>query len=124
MKSVQAQLESCLRATMTPEAIIENLKTLLDVDKVRTDSESLTNWCRDWTKQFEPAPLAIVYTRNVQDVQAVVRLANAHKLALPLSGGRTELSAGVVAANGKIVVSFDYKNRILDFNAYNRTVTC
>src|SRR5690554_5567268 len=124
MKSVQAQLESCLRATMTPEAIIENLKTLLDADKVRTDSESLTNWGRDWTKQFEPAPLAIVFPRSVEDVQAVVRFANEHKLALTPSGGRTGLSAGAVAANGEIVVSFDYMNRILDFNAYDRTVTC
>ncbi|SFQ84279.1 FAD/FMN-containing dehydrogenase [Halopseudomonas formosensis] len=109
---------------MTPEAIIENLKTLLDVDKVRTDSESLTNWGRDWTKQFEPAPLAIVFPRSVEDVQAVVRFANEHKLALTPSGGRTGLSAGAVAANGEIVVSFDYMNRILDFNAYDRTVTC
>jgi FAD/FMN-containing dehydrogenase len=124
MKSVQAQLESCLRATMTPEAIIKNLKTLLDADKVRTDSESLTNWGRDWTKQFEPAPLAIVFPRSVEDVQAVVRFANEHKLALTPSGGRTGLSAGAVAANGEIVVSFDYMNRILDFNAYDRTVTC
>lgn len=109
---------------MTPEAIIENLKTLLDADKVRTDSESLTNWGRDWTKQFEPAPLAIVFPRSVEDVQAVVRFANEHKLALTPSGGRTGLSAGAVAANGEIVVSFDYMNRILDFNAYDRTVTC
>ncbi|MDY3198282.1 MAG: FAD-binding oxidoreductase [Pseudomonadaceae bacterium] len=109
---------------MTPEAIIENLKTLLDADKVRTDSESLTNWGRDWTKQFEPAPLAIVFPRSIEDVQAVVRFANEHKLALTPSGGRTGLSAGAVAANGEIVVSFDYMNRILDFNAYDRTVTC
>ena len=109
---------------MTPEAIIENLKTLLDADKVSTDSESLTNWGRDWTRQFEPAPLAIVFPRSVEDVQAVVRFANEHKLALTPSGGRTGLSAGAVAANGEIVVSFDYMNRILDFNAYDRTVTC
>lgn len=109
---------------MTPEAIIENLKTLLDADKVRTDSESLTNWGRDWTRQFEPAPLAIVFPRSIEDVQTVVRFANEHKLALTPSGGRTGLSAGAVAANGEIVVSFDYMNRILDFNAYDRTVTC
>ena len=109
---------------MTPEAIIEKLKTLLDADKVRTDSESLTNWGRDWTRQFEPAPLAIVFPRSIEDVQAVVRFANEHKLALTPSGGRTGLSAGAVAANGEIVVSFDYMNRILDFNAYDRTVTC
>ena len=109
---------------MTPEAIIETLKTLVDADKVRTDSESLSTWGRDWTKQFEPTPLAIVFPKSIEQVQAVVRFANEHTLALTPSGGRTGLSAGAVASNGEIVVSFDYMNRILDFNAYDRTVTC
>ena len=109
---------------MTPEAIIETLKTLVDADKVRTDSESLSTWGLDWTKQFEPAPLAIVFPKSIEQVQALVRFANEHKLALTPSGGRTGLSAAAVASNGEIVVSFDYMNRILDFNAYDRTVTC
>ncbi|WP_188636344.1 FAD-binding oxidoreductase [Halopseudomonas pertucinogena] len=109
---------------MTPEAIIETLKTLVDADKVRTDRESLDTWGRDWTKQFEPAPLAIVFPKSIEQVQAVVRFANEHRLALTPSGGRTGLSAAAVAANGEIVVSFDYMNRILDFNAFDRTVTC
>ena len=109
---------------MTPEAIIETLKTLVDADKVRTDSESLSSWGLDWTKQFEPAPLAIVFPKSIEQVQALVRFANEHKLALTPSGGRTGLSAAAVASNGEIVVSFDYMNRILDFNAYDRTVTC
>lgn len=109
---------------MSPEAVIETLKTLVDADKVRTDTESLNNWGRDWTKQFEPAPLAIVFPKTVDQVQALVRFANQHKLALVPSGGRTGLSAAAVAAHGEIVVSFDYMNRILDFNAYDRTVTC
>src|SRR5690606_12438955 len=50
--------------------------------------------------------------------------ANEHRLALTPSGGRTGLSAAAVAANGEIVVSFDYMNRILDFNPFDRTVTC
>src|SRR5690606_24962745 len=124
MKCVQALHEFCLRAAMTPESIIETLKTLVDADKVRTDSESLTTWGKDWTKQFEPAPLAIVFPKSAEQVQALVRFANEHKLALTPSGGRTGLSAAAVAANGEIVVSFDYMNRILDFNAYDRTVTC
>ena len=109
---------------MIPEAIIETLKTLVDADKVRTDSASLDTWGRDWTKQFEPAPLAIVFPKSTEQVQAVVRFANEHKLALTPSGGRTGLSAAAVAANGEIVVSFDYMNQILDFNPYDRTVTC
>ena len=109
---------------MTPQAIIETLKTLVDPDKVRTDADSLNAWGKDWTKHFEPAPLAIVFPRSIEQVQAVVRFANQQRLALVPSGGRTGLSAGAVAANGEIVVSFDYMNRIIGFNEFDRTVVC
>ncbi len=109
---------------MTPEAVIETLKTLVEPDKVRTDPESLNTWGKDWTKHFEPAPLAIVFPKNVEQVQAIVRFANEQKLALVPSGGRTGLSAAAVAANGEIVVSFDYMNKIVEFNEFDRTVVC
>ena len=109
---------------MTPDAVIETLKTLVDADKVRVDAESLDNWGKDWTKHFAPAPLAIVFPKTVEQVQAIVRFANEQKLALVPSGGRTGLSAAAVAANGEIVVSFDYMNQIGEFNAFDRTVVC
>ncbi|MDO2162617.1 FAD-binding protein, partial [Escherichia coli] len=49
---------------------------------------------------------------------------NQHMVGLVPSGGRTGLSAAAVAANGEVVVAFDYMNRILDFNAFDRTVVC
>ncbi|AQZ94571.1 FAD-binding oxidoreductase [Halopseudomonas phragmitis] len=109
---------------MTPQAIIDTLKTLVEPDKVRTDAESLDAWGKDWTKHFEPAPLAIVFPKTIEQVQSVVRFANEHKLALVPSGGRTGLSAAAVAANGEIVVSFDYMNKIIGFNEFDRTVVC
>ena len=109
---------------MTPDAVIETLKTLVDADKVRVDAESLDNWGKDWTKHFAPAPLAIVFPKTVEQVQALVRFANEQTLALVPSGGRTGLSAAAVAANGEIVVSFDYMNQIGEFNAFDRTVVC
>ncbi|WP_415056973.1 FAD-binding oxidoreductase [Halopseudomonas sp.] len=109
---------------MTLDAIIAILKTLVDADKVRTDAESLNTWGKDWTKHFEPAPLAIVFPKSTEQVQALVRFANEQKLALVPSGGRTGLSAAAVAANGEIVVSFDYMNQITEFNEFDRTVVC
>jgi FAD/FMN-containing dehydrogenase len=117
-------MNSVREPTMTPDAIIATLKTLVDADKVRTDAESLNTWGKDWTKHFEPAPLAIVFPKSTDQVQALVRFANEQKLALVPSGGRTGLSAAAVAANGEIVVSFDYMNQIAEFNEFDRTVVC
>ncbi len=109
---------------MTDPALIDELKTLVEPGKVLTDADSLATYGKDWTKQYTPAPSAIVFPKTVEQVQAIVRWANDRKVALVPSGGRTGLSAAAVAPNGEVVVSFDYMNQILDFNATDRTVVC
>ena len=109
---------------MTTSAQIEELKTLVEPGKVLTDADSLDTYGKDWTKHFAPAPCAIVFPKTIEQVQAIVRWANAHKVALVPSGGRTGLSAAAVAANGEVVVSFDYMNQILEFNEMDRTAVC
>ena len=109
---------------MTNPALIEELKTLVEPGKVLTDADSLNTYGKDWTKHFAPAPLAIAFPKSIEQVQAIVRWANQHKVALVPSGGRTGLSAGAVAANGEVVVAFDYMNQILDFNEFDRTAVC
>ncbi len=109
---------------MTDPVLLAELMTLVEPGKVLTDAASLEAYGKDWTRHFPPAPSAIVFPKDIEQVQAIVRWANRHKVALVPSGGRTGLSAGAVAANGEVVVSFDYMNRILDFNAFDRTVVC
>lgn len=104
--------------------IIAGLKPLVDEGRVLTDADSLKHYGCDWTKKFEPKPLAIVLPKTVEQVQAIVQYANTHKLALVPSGGRTGLSAAAVAANGEIVVAFDLMNKISDFNPTDRTARC
>ncbi|MER0041891.1 MULTISPECIES: FAD-binding oxidoreductase [unclassified Pseudomonas] len=109
---------------MTDLMPIDELRTLVEPGKLLTDAASLETYGKDWTRQYAPAPSAIVFPKTVEQVQAIVRWANAHQIALVPSGGRTGLSAAAVAANGEVVVSFDYMNQILDFDASNRTVVC
>ncbi len=109
---------------MTPEQIITTLKTLVDDGKVLIDPADLDAYGKDWTKQFPPNPLAILLPKTTEQVQAIVAFANENGVALVPSGGRTGLSAGAVATNGEVVVAFDNMNRILDFNANDRTVHC
>ena len=104
---------------------VNEIKDLLtDGGKVLTEQDDLETYGRDWTRIHDPSPLAIVLPRTTEEVQAVVRFANEHQVALVPSGGRTGLSAGAVAANGEIVVAMDRMNRILDFNANDRLVQC
>jgi glycolate oxidase subunit GlcD len=106
------------------EQLVEGLKLLVDEGKVKTDRDSLVTFGKDWTKIYEPTPLAIVFPKSTAQVQAIVQFANENRIGLVPSGGRTGLSAGAVATNGEIVVAFDYMNQILELNENDRTVKC
>lgn len=111
-------------STVSSQPIIEKLQSIVGADKVKTDQDALEQFGKDWTKIYEPNPLAIVFPKTTEQVQAIVKLANEQNIAIVPSGGRTGLSAGAVAANGEIVVAMDYMNEIREFNAVDRTVVC
>ncbi|MBN8480216.1 MAG: FAD-binding oxidoreductase [Xanthomonadales bacterium] len=90
---------------------------------LRTDAVDLEHYGRDWTRRWTPAPLAIALPTGIADVQAIVRWARRHGVGLVPSGGRTGLSGGAVAARGELVVAFDRMNRVLSFDAVDRTLT-
>jgi FAD/FMN-containing dehydrogenase len=100
------------------------LDELFSGRQLKREPDVLTQWGCDWTRSFEVAPSAVVFVESLEEVSALVRLANEDGFALVPSGGRTGLSGGAVASNGEVVVSFDRMNRILDFDAADRLVTC
>ena len=118
-----AQNDSTTRTTAV-QTILSNLLDVhqFDASQIKTDSESLEHWGKDWTKHFAPAAAAIVFPKTTEQVQAIVLLANEHNVVLTPSGGRTGLSAGAVAANGEIVVSMDKMNHIGQFYPADRMV--
>lgn len=108
---------------MTPEQIKQAIEDLVGADRVRLDGEALDIYGRDWTKIHTPRPRAIAFPRSTEDVQAIVKFARENQIALVPSGGRTGLSAGAVAANDELVIVMDYMNKVVDFNAVDRSVT-
>ena len=66
----------------------------------------------------------MVFPVDIEEVVALVKLANEQSLAVVPSGGRTGLSGGAVASHGEIVLAFDRMKRILDFNAIDRQLCC
>jgi FAD/FMN-containing dehydrogenase len=107
--------------SLSPE-VLTRLAAIVGEQRVKTDADSLKTWGCDWTRIYTPAPSAVVFPSSIEQVQAIVLLANAEKLALVPSGGRTGLSAGAVAASGEVVVSFDYMNKVLEYVPEDRMV--
>lgn len=104
--------------------IINELQKILPEVAIKDDAASLLHYGRDWIKDFEPRPSAIVFPETTEQVAAVVQLCNAHMFALVPSGGRTGLSGGASATNGEIVISLEKMRAIHEVNCVDRTVTC
>ena len=100
------------------------LDTIFSEKQILTDAESLQIWGKDWTNGYPVDPRAIVFPETTEQVQALVAYAISEGLKLVPSVGRTGLSGGAVASNSEVVVSFDRMNKILDYSAEDRIVTC
>jgi len=106
-----------------PDPRLDTLLSAAPGLRLTTDAADLEHYGRDWTRRWTPAPLAIALPASVEEVQAILRWASAHNIAVVPSGGRTGLSGGAVAANGELVLSLERMNKSLAFNAIDRSLT-
>ncbi|UNK49494.1 FAD-binding oxidoreductase [Lysobacter sp. S4-A87] len=104
-------------------ASLKRLATRAPGLRLSTEPGDLEHYGRDWTRRWTPAPLAVALPSSVEEVQMILLWANEERIAVVPSGGRTGLSGGAVAANGELVLSLERMNRVLDFNAVDRTLT-
>lgn len=104
-------------------SILASLRQAIPALALKTAPADLEHYGRDWTRRWTPAPLATALPDSIGQVQALVRWANAHGVAIVPSGGRTGLSGGAVASRGELVVSLERMNRVLGFDAVDRTLT-
>lgn len=102
---------------------IHELVSLLSAERVLAAATDLEHYGRDWTRWWQPAPLAVALPETIAEVQALVRWAIEREVAIVPSGGRTGLSGGAVAAHGELVVSLERMHRIGEFSALDRTLT-
>ncbi len=103
---------------------LQELMELLPKEQIKTDSESLLTYGKDWTTYFDVKASAILFPRTTEEVAKIVRWARKHRVGLVPSGGRTGLSGAAVATNGEVVVSFEQMNKILSFNETDQMVVC
>ncbi|MGZ3691538.1 MAG: FAD-binding oxidoreductase, partial [Pseudobdellovibrio sp.] len=91
-------------------------------EQIKTDSESLKYYGKDWTTYFDINASAVLFPHSTDDVVKIVKWARKNKISLIPSGGRTGLSGAACALNGEVIVSFEKMNHILHFNEIESTV--
>ena len=95
-----------------PEAFLARVAAEFPADFLSRDPADLLHYGRDWTRFFPPAPSAIAFPRETDEVARLVKLCNEFAVPIVPSGGRTGLAAGAVAHRGELVVSLAKMNRM------------
>ena len=97
---------------------VASLQQAVPDQRLKTDAADLEHYGRDWTRRWTPAPLAIALPATVEEVQAIVRLANEHKTPLwPVARGKN-LGYGTAAPRmaGSVVLDLGRMNKILELD--------
>jgi len=95
------------------QSVVDDLVASLPVGSVITDPASTDAY--RWDRANDPgagAPLAVVRATSTEDVQAVVRIAAAAKVAVIPRGAGSGLSGGSSAVEGAIILSLDRMREI------------
>jgi glycolate oxidase len=95
--------------------IIASVERIVGVESLRRDEASLIAYGTDGTKRSAPADLVVI-PADAQQIAAIARLCNDHRIPLVPRGAGTGYSGGAVPIRGGIVLSLERLNRILEID--------
>lgn len=98
---------------------LEELKKIVGAENVLTEKEELYCYSYDATPGYSHLPDAVVIPEDVNQVSAIMKIANEHKIPVYPRGSGTNLSAGCVPLKGGIVLLMNRFNRIIDVDLEN-----
>jgi glycolate oxidase len=107
--------------------IAADLRALLSDSRVLDAPAELRTYAYDasFLTQLAPNPPdAVVIAASTEDVAAVMRYANQHKVPVIPRGAASGQAAGAVALGGGIVLALNAMNRILEVDVANMQVFC
>ncbi len=104
-------------------ALIDNLKQIAGEEFVFTDMDSLEFFGHDYTEKLQYNPDVVVKPRTAEEISAIVKLCNQHKIPITPRAGGTGLTGGALPTFGGIVLSVERLNSILDIDERNLQVT-
>lgn len=103
------------------ETLIAALRDIVGPSHVLTGADTQA-FGREWTGHYHWTPLAVVRPGTVEEISAVMRLANDTGTPVVPVGGNTGLNGGTMA-EGALMLSLSRLNRVREFNTEARTVT-
>lgn len=90
---------------------------------VFTDEERRGIYAQDHTESLHFLPQVVVRPRTAEEISAILRICNAHKIPVTPRGAGTGLSGGALPIHGGVVISTERMNTIIEIDEKNLQVT-
>src|SRR6478672_3825519 len=112
--------------TVAPQSLaVEHLdafKKICGEKYVLVDEESLHNYAHDETEDLHYLPDVVVKPATTEEISALLKICNQHKIPVTPRGGGTGLSGGALPHLGGLLLSIERLNSILDIDERNLQV--
>src|ERR1051325_4651861 len=105
-----------------PESILSDLRRVVGTENVLTAKEDLIPYSFDGTAALQQMPGGVVFARSGTEVAAVLKLANAARMAVVTRGSGTGLSGGSLPSRDCLVLCTVKMDRILEVDQANLTL--
>jgi glycolate oxidase len=107
---------------ITPE-ILSQFKEIIGDSYVFTDQETRNHYGKDETEDYVFPPSVVLKPATPEEIAAIVKIANIHKIPVTAIGARTGLSGGALSVHQGIGLSMERFNKILNIDEQNLQVT-
>jgi glycolate oxidase len=104
-------------------AFLNQFKLIIGEQYVLVDEESLENYGHDETENLLFLPDVVLRPRTTEEISAIMKICNLHKIAVTPRGAGTGLSGGALPHLGGVLLSTDRMNTILNIDERNLQVT-
>ena len=108
--------------TVTSEHL-QQFKQIVGEQFVFADEETLNYYGHDETEQILYSPQAVIKPRSAEEISAVMKICNEHRIPVTPRGAGTGLSGGAIPQFGGVVISMERMNSILEIDERNLQVT-
>jgi len=108
--------------TQINSAILQELEHILGKQYVFTDIDTRNKYGHDETEDYVFPPSVVVKPANANEIAAVLKLANQHKIPVTTIGAQTGLSGGALSIYEGIGLSTERLNKIIHIDEQNLQV--
>jgi glycolate oxidase len=103
--------------------VIESFQSTIGAEFVLVDEASKEDYAHDKTEDYFFMPQVVVKPGTVEEVSALLRICNNHKIPVTPRGAGTGLSGGALPTHQGVVLSMERFNKILNIDELNLQAT-